>query len=92
MNMSSAAVSLALCSHVLLRLPPSPPIAYWELGERARAQLASKITPWSTHCLRAQPSRGRGAGRVMSQSGARKTGAALGTTEARSLRELERER
>lgn len=73
--------------------PPAslPPITYWELGERARAQLASKITPWSTHCLRAQASGGRGTGRVMSHSGARKAGAALETTEARSLREFERE-
>ncbi len=46
-------------------LPPSPspsPGRYWELGERARAQPASKITPCSTHCLRVQPSGGRGQG------------------------------
>lgn len=45
------------CAH-----PPAlPPLdAYWELGERARARLASKIAPCSTRCLRAQPSGGRG--------------------------------
>lgn len=32
---------------------PLTPITYWELGERAQALLASKITPQSTRCLRA---------------------------------------
>lgn len=51
-----------MASHVLIFLLPSLPTVgqYWELGERASAQLASKITLYSTHCLHAQPSWGRG--------------------------------
>lgn len=57
-------MSLALCSHrgqAAVGSAPSPP-SLWELGERARAQLASKITQCSTHCLYAQPSGGKGPG------------------------------
>lgn len=85
-----------MCSSAL---PPSltpSPITYWELGERARAQLASNITRRSTRCLRAhQGGGGERAGRVMSHGDARKTGAALGNAPARthgprSLGEVER--
>lgn len=56
-------LSAQLAPFLLPRLLSLPhlPITYWELGERARAQLASKITLWSTCCLRAQRGRGRGA-------------------------------
>lgn len=65
-------------------LTPSP-ITYWELGERARAQLASNITRRSTRCLRAhQGGGGERAGRAMSHGDARKTGAALGNARART--------
>lgn len=47
---------MALCSHAL------PSSALGELGERARAQLASKITLCSTRCLHVQPSGGKGQG------------------------------
>lgn len=83
-----------MCSSAL---PPSltpSPITYWELGERARAQLASNITQRSTRCLRAhQGGGGECVGRVMSHGDARKTGAALGnagTHGPRSLGEVER--
>lgn len=74
-----------MCSSAL---PPSltpSPITYWELGERARAQLASNITRRSTRCLRAhQGGGGERVGRVMSHGDARKTGAALGNARART--------
>lgn len=106
-SINLTAVSLAL----LLTCAPPPclphsltpsPITYWELGERARAQLASNITRRSTRCLRAhQGGGGERAGRVMSHGDTRKTEAALGNacTHARththgshSLGEVEREK
>lgn len=59
---------------------------YWELGERARAQPASKITPCSTRCLRVQPSGGRDKGHVMSHCSARKTRTTPRTMKACSLK------
>lgn len=61
---------LALCSHSsrisllssLLPSPPPSPCRHWELGERAWAQLASKITLCCIRCLHAHQSGGKGQG------------------------------
>lgn len=73
-------------SSLPLSLPPSPH-RYWELGERARAQLTSRITVCSTHCLPPQPGGGRGQGPCNVTLWCQKTRAALRTVEARSLKE-----
>lgn len=80
------------CAHAgssrISPLPPSPQ-RYWELGERARAQLASKITPWAlTACMHSRVG-GRDERHVMSHTGARESRAALGTVRASSPKELQ---
>lgn len=67
-NTCIVAMSLALCSHYgqaavgAAPFPPPSPCRYWELGERARAGLASRIALCSTHSLPAPLRWGRGQG------------------------------
>lgn len=99
-NKCIVALSLALCSHYGQAavgaapfppsLPPSP-CRYWELGERARAQLASRIALCSTHSLPARWGGGGDRGRVMSHCGASNSNAALGTARARSFSRSDRD-
>lgn len=66
----------------------SPLHRYWELGERAQAQIASKITPCSTRCLHSQLGRGRGRGPCNVMLRGQKNQGCPGITMAHSSKEI----